>query len=69
MESKIDVLLEESLSQVNLKFKEDNIFKQFEIAKNEFQDLIKKGFTQERGNNLLSLSDSKSVSRIVFNTK
>ena len=64
MESKI----EELLSQVNMKFKEDNISKQFENAKNEFKDLVHKGLARERGNNLLSLSDNKSVSRIVFNS-
>ena len=69
MESKIEVLLKESLSLAEKKFKEDNIAQQFEKSKNEFKELINKGFAHERGNNLLSLSDDKSVSRIVFNTK
>ena len=64
MEDKIEGLL----SQVNMKYKEDNISKQFEKAKNEFKDLINKGLARERGNNLLSLSDNKAVSRIVFNS-
>jgi len=69
MESKIEVLLKESLSLAEQKFKEDNVVQQFEKSKNEFKDLIRKGFAHERGNNLLSISDDKSISRIIFNAK
>jgi len=69
MESKIEVLLKESLSLAEQKFKEDNVIQQFEKSKNEFKDLIRKGFAHERGNNLLSISDDKSISRIIFNAK
>lgn len=69
MESKIETLLKESLSLAETKFKEDNIAHQFEKSKSYFKELIDKGFTNERGNNLLSLSDDYSVSRITFNTK
>ena len=67
MESKIEVLLKESLSLAEKKFKEDSVAKNFEKTKNDFKELVLKGIAHERGNNLLSLSDTKSFPRIVFN--
>lgn len=67
MESKIEILIKESLSLVENKFKEDIIVKQFEKSKDEFKELVIKGLANERGNQLLSISDEKSVSRISFN--
>lgn len=69
MESKIEVLLKESLSLAEENFKDDSIALQYEKSKQEFYELVKKGFAQERGNQLLSLSDEKSISRIIFNAK
>ena len=67
MESKIEILIKESLSLVENKFKEDFIVKQFEKSKDEFKELVIKGLANERGNQLLSISDEKSISRILFN--
>lgn len=69
MESKIEVLLKESLSLAEEKFKDDSIALQYEKSKQEFYELVKKGFAHERGNQLLSLSDENSISRIIFNAK
>lgn len=69
MESKIEILIKESLSLVENKFKEDNISQQFEKFKDEFKELVNKGFASERGNRLLSISDEKSISRVSFNAK
>lgn len=69
MESKIQILVSESLSLAEKKFKEDKIARKFEKSNREFKELISKGFIQERGNNLLSLSDNKSNSGTVFNSK
>ena len=60
MKSKIEILVKESLMLAENKFKSDNTTKQFETAKNEFKELVSKGFAHERGNNLISISDSKS---------
>ncbi len=67
MESKIEILIKESLSLVENKFSEDLIIKQFEKSKDEFKDLVSKGLASERGNQLLSISDEKFISRISFN--
>ena len=69
MESKIEILLMESLSLAKEKYEDDSIAQQFEKSKHEFKEFVIKGFAHERGNNLLSLSDEKSISRIIFNTK
>jgi hypothetical protein len=67
MESKIENRFKEVLSLSEKKFKEDDLVLQFEKSINEFKKLVSIGVIQERGNNLLSISDSQSVSRIVFN--
>ncbi len=67
MESKIEILIKESVSIAEKKFKEDNAVKEFEKSKNEFKELVSKGYAQERGNNLLSISDIKTISKIAFN--
>lgn len=64
---KIELLVKESLSLAEKKFKEDDIVKNFEKTQNKFKELVSKGIAKERGNNLLSPSDNKSFSRIVFN--
>jgi tRNA U54 and U55 pseudouridine synthase Pus10 len=67
MESRIEVLLQESLSLAEKKFKDDVSIKKFEKIKEDFKELVSKGITHERGNNLLSPSDPKSFSKVVFN--
>lgn len=67
MESKIEVLVKDSLVLAENKFKSDTTAKQFEKAKNEFKELVSKGFAHERGNNLLSISDSKSYQKVIYN--
>jgi len=67
MESKIETLIKESISLSEHRFNGDSTIQNFERSKNEFKELIKKGLTQERGNNLLSISDIKSSSKVVFN--
>lgn len=67
MKSKIEILVKQSLVLAENKFKSDNTTKQFEIAKNEFKELVNKGFAHERGNNLLSISDSKSNQKVMYN--
>lgn len=69
MGSKIEGSVKKSLSIAEKKFKTDKKIQQFENSKDKFRELINKGLASERGNNLLSISDSKSISRIVFNTK
>ena len=69
MESKIEVLVKDSLSLAEKKFKEDHIIQIFEKAQDEFKELIAKGIAKERGYNLLSPSDNKSFSKIAFNAK
>ncbi len=56
MESKIEKLVKESLIIAENIFKNDDI-QQFEKSKEEFKELIQKGFAHERGNKLLSISD------------
>lgn len=67
MESNIEILIKESLTLVEKKFKEDKIVKQFEKSRDDFNELVIKGLANERGNQLLSISDEKSISRISFN--
>lgn len=67
MESKIEILIKESLNIAEKKFQEGNTIKEFEKYNNEFSELVSKGFAQERGNNLLSISDIKSIPKIAFN--
>lgn len=69
MESKIETSVKESLSIAEKKFKVDRTIQQFENIQKEFKEMVKKGIATERGNRLLSISDSKSISRSVFNTK
>ena len=69
MESTIELHLKESLSLAEEKFKDDNSVKSFERSQNEFKGLVSKGIAKERGNNLLSPSDNKTLARIVFNAK
>lgn len=68
MESKIEILIKESISLAENKFKGDSSTQQFEKAKEEFKELVQKGFAHERGYNLMSISDSKSISKVVFNS-
>jgi hypothetical protein len=69
MATNIDTLLKESLANAENKFKEDAVTLEFEKTTNEFKELVAKGFAQERGYNLLSVSDKQSYSKISFNTK
>jgi hypothetical protein len=61
--------LKECVSKVGHQFKNDKSVKQFVQISKEFNELVLKGLAQERGNNLLSLSDQKAVSKIHFNTR
>jgi phosphoribosylaminoimidazole carboxylase (NCAIR synthetase) len=68
MESKIEILIKESISLAENKFKADITTQEFERTKEEFKDLVQKGFAHERGYNLMSISDDKSISKVVFNS-
>lgn len=63
MESKIEILIKESVSIAEKKFKEENAVKEFEKSKNEFKELVSKGFAQERGNNLYQFQTSNLFSK------
>lgn len=67
MESKIETLIKESISLAENQFKGENNTQLFERADEEFKDLVQKGYAHKRGNNLLSISDIKSISKVVFN--
>jgi len=67
MESNIEIRLKESIAFAEDQFKTSSDILEFEKIQREFADLVKRGFTRERGNNLLSPSDSIAVSRIAFN--
>jgi hypothetical protein len=67
MDSNIETLLKASIALAEDKFKQDNIVRQFEKSNENFKELVKKGLVKERGHNLLSISDSQSISRTVFN--
>ena len=68
MQSRIETLIIESLLLAEVKFKDDEAASKYERYKNEFKELINRGILKERGNNLLSLSDKKSVSKIFYNS-
>jgi len=67
MNSNIETLLKESITLAEVKFKEDSTLQQFERANEGFKKLVQKGLAHERGNNLLSISDTKSITRVIFN--
>lgn len=54
-EGKINKLVIESLAIAEEKYKNDPILRDFEKANKEFNQLVAKGITKRRGNNLFSI--------------
>ncbi len=62
----IEHIIIESIENQESKFNNDKLLEAYEKTSNEFEELVKAGFTKYRGHNLLSPSDNVKVS---FNTK
>lgn len=67
--STIEKELKKGLIEAGNRFKGDQRVEKFVQTSNEFNDLVRKGIAQKRGNNLLSLSDKEARSKIIFNSQ
>jgi hypothetical protein len=69
MESKLEILVKESVTIAKVKFSDCDNVKMYEEGIRKFDELLEKGILRERGNNLRSISDNVEKCTIQFNTK
>ncbi|KPP97273.1 MAG: hypothetical protein HLUCCA01_12620 [Bacteroidetes bacterium HLUCCA01] len=62
----IEKRLKEGLAQASAKFKDDADVERYVRISNEFDELVKLGLAQKRGNNLLSLSDKAAQHKLIL---
>jgi len=67
METLVNQLIS-TIENESTRFKRDSKIEDYTKAEKEFSELVKKGFAQKRGNNLLSPEDFH-IRRYSFNTK
>jgi len=67
MEATIINELLDIIEKETTKLKDDTAVKGYEKASAEFEDLVRKGFVQKRGYNLLTIGDAH-LHKVFFNT-
>lgn len=65
----IEKEMDKQLKIMEDKYGNDQKAKAYEESNKKFEDMVKKGFIQKRGNNLMPLAEAHQKSHVRFNAK